>query len=109
MQREGREPTRAAARPLLEGNFPRELTALEKLLGGQSNVFDDPAEKNRRDVTTAVDWNSSLAAVWMTELLVGTPLPDLLEAEGVEDRDYLPGLQNRQPSHRITPSRFASP
>jgi hypothetical protein len=39
---------------------------------------------------------------------VGTPLPDLLEAESVEDRHDFSGLQDRRPSHRITPSQFAS-
>ena len=87
----------------LEGNFARDLSAFEKLLVGQSDVSDDLAEKDWRDVSTAVEGYCCLAAVWMAELLVRAPLPDLFEAEGRQNRDDISGLQNRQPSHRITP------
>jgi len=105
-QAKGRERSERAARRLLEGNFAHDLSGLEKLLVGQSDVSDDLAEKNRRDVSTAVERYCCLAAVWMAEMLVGAPLPDLFEAKRRQNRDDLSGLQNRQASHRITPLPF---
>jgi hypothetical protein len=70
------------------------LSVPEKLIRSGSNVFDDLAEQERRDVAAAVGRNSRTPTVWMSELLVGTSLPDLLETHLLEDRDDLSRTQD---------------
>jgi len=67
----------------------------EKLLRSRANVFDDLAEQEGRDVASAMYWNSRAATVWMSELLVGTSLPDFLETHLLKDRNYLSRTQDR--------------
>jgi hypothetical protein len=44
------------------------------LIHGHPNIFGNLAQKQRRNVTAAVDRNGRAAAIFVSELLVGSPL-----------------------------------
>ena len=49
---------------------------LKQLVYGNANVLCDLAEKCRSDIVSDMEWNGRAAAVFMTVLLVGSPLAD---------------------------------
>jgi hypothetical protein len=53
---------------------------LQELLNCDTHVADDLAEKEGRDVPPSVNRHRSAASVGVPELLVGPPLPDLLDS-----------------------------
>ena len=61
------------------------LVLPEELLRGKADVLDDLPEESWRDVSAAMEWDSGLAAVGMSELFVGPTLADFLEPQGSED------------------------
>ncbi len=64
-------------------------TMSEELLNGESNVFGDLPEQNRRDVATFVKWDSSAATIRMTILAVRTALPYFDKSQPFENRRHL--------------------
>ena len=65
----------------------RRLEQLDEFFGRETNVFDDFAQKIRRDVSACVKWNGGNATIRVPELLVRSALADLCKAELREDAD----------------------
>ena len=62
----------------------------QELLRRKPDVLCDLAQQRRRDVSARVEGNSGPTTICMPELLVGTLLPNLREAQGAEKADDLP-------------------
>lgn len=78
--------------PILAGGNARiglGLMLPEELLRSKADVLDDLPEESWRDVSAAMEWDSGLAAVGMSELFVGPTLADFIEAKGSEDCHYV--------------------
>ena len=72
---------------------------LEKLDDGETGVFCDPPQQQWRDISTRVKRDGCASSIRMPELLVRTTLPDLGEAELLQNRSYLARLENRHRCH----------
>ena len=75
------------------------LLILEKLTDGATGVFCDPSQQQGRDISTRVEKDGCASSIRMTELLVRTTLPDLGEAETLQNRSHLARLEYRRPCH----------
>jgi hypothetical protein len=69
--------------------------------------LDDLAQEGRGDSSAAVEWNGGLATIGVPELFVRSPLPDLLEAQRVEDSDHLPRFEDGKARHGVRLRPFA--
>jgi len=72
---------------------------LQELIDRDAYIADDLAEKERRDIPPSVNWHRRAASIRVPKLLMGAPLPDLFEAEPVQDPDDLARTQDRKPAH----------
>ena len=68
------------------------LPTFEEFLGRHADVFDDLAKENGRDIPGGVERYGGDPAVGVPKLLVRSALPNLHEAECLEDTDNLPRL-----------------
>jgi hypothetical protein len=73
----------------------------KEFIGSQTDVFDNLAREDWRDVSATVDGYCCTSSIGMAKLLVGAPLPYLFEPEAAENRDHLSGGENRQSSHGL--------
>jgi hypothetical protein len=73
--------------------------APQKFLGGNRDVFDDLAEKERRNIAAPVKWNRRPTAIGMPVLLVRTALTNLNKTEIRQYASHLAWSQNRKASH----------
>ena len=64
----------------------------QELIRCNANVLRNLAEQGRRDVATSVEGNRRPSTISMAELLVGTFLPNLGEAQSPEKGDDLSRL-----------------
>ena len=71
----------------------------EKLTDGESCVFYDAMQQEWRDVSTGVEGDGGASSVRMTELLVRPALPDLGQAEMLQNRGDLARLECRRLCH----------
>ena len=59
----------------------RRLEQLDEFFGRETNVFDDFAQKIRRDVASCVKWNGGDPTIRMPKLLVRSTLTNLSKTE----------------------------
>jgi hypothetical protein len=81
---------------------------LKELIRGEADVFDYLPQEGWRDVSAGVERNGGLATVGVSELFMGPPLADLLEAQGVEDCRHLPRLEDGEACHEVRLRRSGS-
>ena len=78
------------------------LTAtLDELGNREADVSRDATQQDGRQIPTTVDRNGRAAPVGVAELLVGTALAHLFEAECDEDGDNLARLEDGNGRHAI--------
>jgi len=78
------------------------LRTPKELLGRKADVLGDLAQQRRGDVPSRVKWHGRSPTVSVPILLVGTPLPNLREAEALEKGNYFPRLEGGQAAHYAT-------
>ena len=71
----------------------------QELLRRESNIFDDLAKQERRDIAAAVKGNSRAASVRMSELFMLSALTHFNETDRLQNLHDLARLQHRQTSH----------
>lgn len=85
----------------LSRNCRPELPA-EELVSCQADIRGDLAKQNGREISSLVDRHRGHAAIWMSELLVRTPLADFFEAVLLEQANDLSRLEDGQIAQRST-------
>jgi hypothetical protein len=73
--------------------------ALKELLDRESYIFCYLSEKYRGYIPSTVKGYRRDASIRMSELLVGTPLSDLLESKSFEHADDFSWLEDRSLHH----------
>jgi len=73
----------------------------QKLLRRNCDIFDNLAEKKRRNITATVKWNRSSASIGMAVLLVRTALTDLDKTQLLQHTGHLTRLQNGKTGHYL--------
>ena len=73
-------------------HFALSSSVPDKLLGGQTNVFGDLAQEDRRYITTHVKRHRSRTSIRMTELLVRAALAHFNKTQRNENCNDLAGL-----------------
>jgi hypothetical protein len=77
----------------------RNLSLVQELSHGQPNVFGDPSQKDRGDVTALVKRDWGAPSVCMFELLVPTLLPNLKEPHCFKNGNQSRGLEDWDVTH----------
>ncbi len=75
--------------------------ASEQFLDRQPDVPRDLTQQSGRNVAADMEGDSGHATIRVAELFVRTALPNLGEAKSLEERDHLPGLQDRRLGHGL--------
>ena len=78
----------------------------EELVHGQTNVFDDLAKQDRRDVAAGMEGNRCATSVRMTILLVGPALSHFLKAQVFQYPDDLARFKYRNITHDYATTTF---
>lgn len=68
---------------------------LQQLLDGQANVLGYLAEQDGGNIPSRVDGYGGDPSIGMAKLLMRSTLSELYKAQRIEDRDDLPGLEDR--------------
>jgi hypothetical protein len=61
----------------------RRLSIPQKLVYRKANIFSDLAKQDWGNISTRMERNRFASAIWMAELFLRTPLPNLLKANAL--------------------------